>query len=173
MRNRRRSVTRSQAGNLMAEMPAGLYVLFFGIAMPMLIMATMATRAFLCYQATIDSCKQASRQSTFTLARNKALAVFAASSAAWTGISGTPTFAIIRKPLGAGPNKVYGAPLPTGDISSSSYVYLARVVVVGQIDPLFPIGYNYAGMSIPGLTTGYPLTMTYVFFFENPSGLST
>lgn len=162
---------RSQCGNLLAEMPAGLYLLFIGIGLPMLVMASMFTRSFLLYQATIDSCKKAARAATFTEAKTKALAAFNQNASAWSGVSGTPTFSVIVKPLTSGTPQIKTAPLPNGSIQISQNVYLARVVVQGQVEPLIRIGNTWQGMSIPGLTKPYPLEVAYVSYFENPSGL--
>jgi hypothetical protein len=163
---------RSTNGSLLAEMPAGLYLLFVGIALPMLVLATMFTRTFLLYQATIDSCKRSARAASFTEASIKASSVFATSSAAWSGLSGTPTFSVLVKPLNGGATQVKTSPLPAGSIKISENVYLARVVVQGQVEPLFPVGNSWQGMSIPGLTSAYPLDLNYVSYFENPSGLT-
>lgn len=173
MTNHRRSVTRrSTNGSLLAEMPAGLYLLFVGIALPMLVLASMFTRTFLLYQATIDSCKRAARASSYTDANTKATDVFNQNAAAWNGVSGTPTFSVLVKPLNGNPTQVKTAPLPAGSVKISENVYLARVVVNGQVEPLVPVGYTWQGMSIPGLTAAYPLTLNYVSYFENPSGLT-
>jgi hypothetical protein len=168
----RSAKSRSNNGNLLAEMPAGLYLLFIGIGLPMLVMASMFTRSFLLYQATIDSCKKASRAASFTEAKAKATAVFNENAAAWSGVSGTPDFAVLVKPLGAGASQVKTSPLPHDSIKVSENVYLARVVVQGQVEPLVRIGDTWQGMSIPGLTSPYPLEVNYVSYFENPSGLT-
>jgi len=169
---RRSKSKRSTSGSLLAEMPAGLYLLFVGIALPMLVMASMFTRTFLLYQATIDSCTKSARAASYTEAQAKATSVFNDNAAAWSGVSGTPTFAILVKPLNGGATQVKTAPLPDGSVQISQNVYLARVVVQGQVEPLVPIGNTWQGMSIPGLTKAYPLELNYVSYFENPSGLT-
>jgi len=168
---RKSAKRRATNGNLLAEMPAGLYLLFIGIGLPMLVMASMFTRSFLLYQATIDSCKKAARAASFTEAKTKATDVFNQNAAAWSGVSGTPTFSVLVKPIGPGSTEVKTAPLPNGSIQVSQKVYLARVVVAGQVEPLIRIGNTWQGMSIPGLTQPYPLEVNYVSYFENPSGL--
>jgi hypothetical protein len=173
MTNHRRSTSRrSTNGSLLAEMPAGLYLLFIGIALPCLVLASMFTRTFLLYQATIDSCKRSARSASFTEAKTKSQTVFTDNAAAWSGVSGTPSFSILVKPVNGSATQTYTAPLPANSIKISENVYLARVVVQGQIDPLFPIGNDWQGMQIPGLTKAYPLQLNYVSYFENPSGLT-
>lgn len=167
-----RTGSRSQKGSLLAEMPAGLYLLFIGIALPMLVMASMFTRSFLLYQATIDSCRKAARSPSFSEARTNATSEFNTNAAAWNGISGTPTFSVMVKPLSGAVTQVHTNPLPNGSVQISQNVYLARVVVEGQVEPLVRIGHHWQGMSIPGLTKPYPLTVAYVSYFENPSGLT-
>ncbi len=165
-------LARRTKGSFLAEMPAGLYLLFIGIGLPLIILASMFTRSFFLYQATIDSCMKAARAGSFTKAQTTVNTVFSNDAASWSGISGTPTFSILVKPIGAGATQVKTAPLPAGSVQVSQNVYLARVVVAGQVEPLVHIAGGWQGMSIPGLTQPYPLTVAYVSYFENPSGLT-
>ncbi len=164
--------TRRSNGSLLAEMPAGLYLLFIGIGLPLIILASMFTRSFFLYHAAIDSCMKAARARSFTQAQTTVNTVFNNDAATWNGISGTPTFSILVKPIGPGSTQVKTAPLAAGSVQVSQNVYLARVVVAGQVEPLLHIGGGWQGMSIPGLTQPYPLTVAYVSYFENPSGLT-
>src|SRR5271155_4426034 len=103
--------TRKSRGYSLAEMPAGLMLLFIGIAFPMIILASIAYRSFLVFFATRDCCMKAAKQSTFTNAQATATAVFNTDMAAWNGISGTEQTNIVTKPLGGGANTISGAPL--------------------------------------------------------------
>ena len=168
-----RDPRRSRRGSLLAEMPAGLYFLFIGIAFPMLIMCTIFLRVFLLYQTTVDSCKQASRSSTFTKAQTTATAVFNQGKNAWGGISGTPTLSIMIRNLTTNSTSVSTTKLASGSVDISKNLYLARVVVAGQVEPLVKFPGSWQGLSIPGLTAAIPLTMTHVQYFENPPGLES
>ena len=165
---------RKHSGTFLAELPAVLYLLFIGIAVPMLILGSMFGRAFLLYSATQDACIQAARSRSFTEAKTTMTSVFNNGVSSWTGLSGTPTFSVLVKPLTASASQVKTSPLPDGSIQISQNVYLARVVVDGQIDPLihFSGSGGWQGMKIPGLTEPYPLTMSHVSYFENPQGLT-
>ena len=162
---------RSQKGTLLV-LSAGLYLVFVGIGLPMLIMASLFTRTFFLYQATTDSCRKAACASTFSDAQKTATHDFNRKKAIWKGISGAPSFSVLVKPLGPGPIKVKAAPLPEGSVQKSENVYLARVIVNGQVEPLISLNAGWQGMNIPFLTQPYPLTFSHVARFENPSGLT-
>ena len=67
---------RKHSGTFLAELPAVLYLLFIGVAVPMLILGSMFGRAFLLYSATQDACIQAARSRSFTEAKTTMTSVF-------------------------------------------------------------------------------------------------
>lgn len=165
---------RKNRGAFLAELPAVLYLLFIGIAIPMLVIGSMFGRAFLLYAATQDACVQAARSKSFTEAKTTMNSVFNTGVNSWTGMSGTPEFSVLVKPLTSSGSQVKTTPLTNGSVQISQNVYLARVVVQGQIDPIVHMSGSsgWQGWQIPGLTQPYPLTMSHVSYFENPQGLT-
>ncbi len=161
-------------GTTIAEVPVGIYLLFFGIAIPLMILASVFIRVFLLYSTAQNSCTAAARSITFTDARTRAATEFNRNIQSWPGLTGTHVFTIQIRNLASGTTTVATAPLPRGSIRATENVYLARVVVTGQVEPLLRMEgiWPFNQYPIPGITAPYPLTTAYVSYFESPNGLT-
>ena len=156
----------------MAEVPAGMYFLFIGVGIPLVILASMFLRVFLLYQVAQNTCVAAARERTFTDAKNKAQTQFDRAIASWPGITGTHRFEILIRNLAQGRTTVSTTPLPAGSIRAAENAYIARVVVNGQLEPLIRFPGSWQGIPIPGLTSPYNMTASHISYFENSNGLT-
>jgi hypothetical protein len=162
-------------GSLLAEMPATMYLIFFGLLLPLIGIATIGYRISLAYFAVRDSCYKAAKSSTFSTAPSaatlNAAAAWTTDTAAWHGISGTETIFIVAQPIAGGTESVFSSKLTTAP-NTTTNMYFIRLIANCQIQPFFPTPKGWMGLAVPGLTTAYPLTMKYQYFVENTAGLT-
>jgi hypothetical protein len=163
-------IRRNTKGSLLAEYPAVLWMLFIGIAIPMILIASCGYRALLFYFAVRDSCYKAAKAPSFSQAQTSATTTFNTEVAAWNGISGTESIFIVTKPLNGNPPTISNTKLPANTVNTNLNIYFIREIGNGSIQPLVSGG-TYMGMTIPGLTGPFPLQIKYDTYVENPSGL--
>lgn len=138
----------------------------------MIVLSSITYRAMLLYFATRDSCIRAAKAPTFTDARARATLYFNRAVAGFSEISGTQNIVILIKPIPTGAPTQRSTPVPTGQINTTSNLYFIRETVTGRISPLVAMTGGFFGLSIPGLTTAFPINMRYDALVENPNGLT-
>ena len=171
-------------GTTIAELPLALWIIFVGIGFPLFILATITLRFALFYQAARESALQASQSQTFFLdpaAPSTALscvhqavqtATQVQNSFSGFTINSTNVY-IITTPVttsGAGTPVVTGPNTPLLVVDTDLNMYQIRVVVAGVVQPLVALPTPFFG-NIPGLTQGFPVTVSEERVFENPDGL--
>jgi len=125
------------------------------------------------YFAVRDSCYQAAKSQTFTLAQSNAAAAWTRDKNAWTGIDPTSSevIYIITQPINGGPEQKTATKLPTSPGPDPAVnAYFIRLIAQTSVEPFF-YG-KWQGFKIPGLTAPIPLQMTYQCFVENTAGLT-
>jgi hypothetical protein len=164
-----RAGSRKSRGYSFVETAFGLWLLFVGIAFPLIIMASITYRYVMFYFDCRNSCLKAAKAPSFTQAQATALSIFSQDQQAWNGVSGTETINILIKPLAGGAPTISTTPLASVDTNNN--VYFIQAVCDGQISPLVQFG-SWMGLNIPGLTGPYPVTVVVEFYAENPDGLT-
>lgn len=167
-----RSKRLGYAGYSLAELPAGMIFLFVGLVIPMIVLCSITYRASIFYFAVRDSCIRAAKAPTFSEARTRANASFTRAVAAFSEISGTQQIRIVVKPLNGDPATIVDGPIPRARLNANDNLYLIRETATGTVAPLVAMNGGFFGMSIPGLTGTYPLTLRYDALVENTDGLS-
>jgi hypothetical protein len=163
-------IRRNSKGSLLAEYPAVLWMLFIGIAIPMILIASCAYRGLLFYFAVRDSCYKAAKAPSFSQAQASATTTFNIEVAGWHGISGTETIFIMTKPLNGNPPTISSTKLPANTVNTNLNIYFIREIGNGSIQPLLSTG-AFMGLNIPGLSGPFPIQIKYDTYVENPSGL--
>ena len=158
-----------------------MYLIFVGLVIPLIGLATFAYRVSLCYFAARDACYKASVSSSFgTITSVPPGAVANAASAwntdvaAWHYISGSETIVIVRHPVSGAAETIYTTHLPAPPAPPPNLqtdMYFIRLTAACTIDPLIPVG-KWQGMVMPGLTSPFPLTLKYQTYLENPFGMT-
>ncbi|PWT94306.1 MAG: hypothetical protein C5B53_13495 [Candidatus Melainabacteria bacterium] len=166
----KKSIRRNH-GSALADAPGTIWALFIMLAFPAMCYASLFYRATFVYFATRDASYYAAKSATFTLAQTNANTRFTTDMNTFNGISGTYTLYIVAQPIAGGTPTYYTAPLAPGTLDTTNNVYFLKVVTASTIQPLFNMGPSWLGMSIPGLTGPYNLTVVSQFFSENPTGL--
>lgn len=162
---------RRDQGSALAEMPAALYLIFIGLAIPLIGLTLFGLRAALIYFSVRDTCYHAAKSSTFSNAKANAATTWAADSKLWGGVTGVETTYVVVHPLNNGPETIQATPLPPSPAPDPSTAnYFIRVVSTCSIQPFF--GGSWIGMDIPGLTVPYNMQISYQYYAENPSGLT-
>jgi hypothetical protein len=159
-------------GSALADAPGTIWVLFIILVFPAMCYASLFYRATFVYYATRDSAYYAAKSPTFTQASSNASTRFTTDMSAFNGISGTYTLYIVAQPIAGGSPTYYTAPIPQASFDPANNVYFLKVVTASTIQPLFSMGPDWLGMSIPGLTGPYNLTVVAQCFSENPTGLT-
>jgi len=166
---------RKNAGSVIAEAPAVLYVFFVLVVFPLIDLVTAFIRLTFIYTATHQSCIWAARARTFQTSINgdptaEALAQAGADTAigCFTGVTLSVTPQIIVTDISTLKQTVYTNPLPApADISKNTYQ--VQVIGVGNALPLFNIPLP---VSVPGLNAPLSMTLADRQYFENPIGLN-
>jgi hypothetical protein len=158
---------RKLSGQVIAETPLVLYVLFFLLAFPMIAMGSFLLRSVLFYFSVRESINRAGRAPTFTQAQSNAATVFANDT--WYATSGTEQIRIVIQNIANGGNTYSTTKLGYGTIDISKNMYLIQGIAQANITPLIPV--NLFGVNVPGLTGPYPLTITAQTYSEYPNGL--
>ncbi len=197
---KQRRLKSNMFGMTIAELPAGLWIIFVGIAMPLMCLVLTTVRFALFWEATREAAAAAcsaqayatstttsqpgvTQMSAITLAQNTAVNV----SSMMSGISINPDDVqcwIIITPLAnaaavgnPGNNNTSEASTTVGpntplntSVDTTANLYQLRVDVTGQIQPVCSLSNTFFG-NIPGLTQPFPVTISMTRVFENPQGL--
>ena len=166
-----RKLKRNSFGNTIAELPAVMFLLFIGLAIPMMCYASSLYRTVFFYFAVRDACNRAAKASTFTLAQTTASTIFASDVLAWHHVSGTQSIKIMIKPIPSGAPTFSSTALAPGTVNTNSNMYFIRETAAGSISPLFGPG-QWLGLNIPGFTGPMPLNIIVDAYVENPNGLT-
>jgi hypothetical protein len=166
-----RKLKRNGFGNTIAELPAVMFLLFIGLAIPMMCYASSVYRMLFFYFAVRDSCNRAAKASTFTLAKSTAATIFTTDTTAWHDVSGTQSIKIVIKPIPTGTATFSTTALAAGTVNTGSNMYFIRETAIGSVNPLFGPG-QWLGLSIPGFTGPLPLNIVVDAYVENPNGLT-
>jgi len=182
-------------GTTIAELPAGLWIIFMGICMPLLCLILTTVRFGLFWEAAREAADAACQaqsylatspssspgampqSSSIALAQNTAVNV----AALFPGVTINPDDVqcfIIVTPLAntgspnlsqastvIGPNTALTTPVDT-----SQNLYQERVDVSGQLAPMLSVPIVLFG-AIPGLNQPLPVKISMVRVFENPQGV--
>lgn len=171
MSYRNKDWTRKSHGSVIADTPGTIWALFIALVFPAMCYASLFYRATFVYFATRDAAYYAAKSSTFTNGQTNASTKFTTDMNTFSGISGTYTLYIVAQPIAGGAPTLYTSPLGTGGLDTQNNVYFLKVVTTSTIQPLFTMGPSWLGLSIPGLTGPYHLTVVAQCYSENPTGL--
>jgi hypothetical protein len=182
MRKWRTSKRSPRGGGVIAEFPAGIFLLFLGFFFPMLGLSTWAYRTLFVYYATRDACSVAAKSPSHALAVSNADRIWKRDLGTWTEVQEVPgggaghQVFIVERPInqsGTSTENVYSARLKSYDTTSN--VYLIRFVATTKIAPL--IGNlestgSWLNTKIPGFTAPFTLQTTHEEFVEDPDSLT-
>lgn len=163
---------RSRTANVIAEAPITLWFLFIGLALPLLILATLTYRIVMLDFAARDSCSRAARADSYSEAREIARNTFTGDLAAFTGVKASEAIYVIVKPLDGSPPHDEPEGLALGAVDTINNVYLIKTVAKAEIAPLFTMGSTWMGTKVPGLTSSFPLTVSAQSYVEDPDILT-
>jgi hypothetical protein len=163
--------TKRSNGSVIADTPGTIWALFIALVFPAMCYASLFYRATFVYFATRDASYYAAKSSTFTNAITNASTKFTTDMSAFNGVSGTYVLYIVAQPIAGGSPTFYTSPLGVGGLDTQNNVYFLKVVTSSTIQPLFSMGPSWLGMTIPGLTGPYQLTVVSQCYSENPTGL--
>jgi len=174
-------------GVTITELPAGLWIIFVGICMPLLCLVLTTLRYTLFWEAAREAADAASQAQSYnlsgmgsvSLAQNTAVNV----AALFSGVTINPDdvqcwiivtpFANLNTPGNSGPppSTVIGPNTAlTTPADTSKNLYQLRVDVSGQLQPMLYLPTSVFG-AIPGLNQPFPVKISMVRVFENPQGL--
>ena len=162
---------KGQQGYSLAELPAGMIFLFVGVAIPLIILASVTYRATLLYFAVRDSCIRAAKAPTWSEGVLRGTNAFNKTVSTFTEISGTPQIRILIKPINGSPSSTVSGPLARSSIDPSNNLYFITESVNGTVSPLIAMG-SYFGLQIPGLTAPFGLRLRFEALVENTDGLT-
>jgi hypothetical protein len=161
--------SRSVIASSIAEIPLALFLIFIGLMFPLIALSTITYQAIILQVAVRDSCRAASRSSTWTLAKVNSMAVFDRDIHAFHGIKAEATpVIVIRAPDNS--EKVTGDKLSLGSIEETEALYLVRISARAELTPIFAGG-NWQGLKIPGFTAPMILSASDQIVSENPESL--
>jgi len=180
-------INKRSCGTVLAEAPAAIWIVFVGIGFPLIILASLALRFGLFWEAAKQAAQVSCQAQTFqanpafpasALSAVQSAYVTANNSISAVGgcslnqvdvyIGSTPMTSLTTTWLNAGsPNQ----PISANLIDTDQNVYSIKVVLIGQVNPLITVNLPYFG-NIPGLTQPLPATVAEERVFENPAGLS-
>lgn len=167
--------SRSRRGSFIADAPMALWLLFIGLTLPFLNLASITMRYTFVLAAARDGAFAASRETTYTLADAALRAKVAQTAASFTGITINPaqvrtyvvTTNIATKVSTRQPARLGAAANPTANI------YSIEAEVPALIQPFINLN-GMGGMlpNVPGLTSPVATTCICREYFENPQGLN-
>lgn len=158
-------------GYSLAELPAGMIFLFVGVAIPLIILASVTYRATLLYFACRDSCIRAAKAPTWSEGVTRGTNAFNKTVSSFTEISGTPQIRILIKPINGSASSTVLGPLARNSIDTTNNLYFITESVNGTVSPLIAMG-SYFGLEIPGLTAPFGLRLRFEALVENTDGLT-
>ncbi|HEY9869580.1 MAG TPA: hypothetical protein V6D08_10480 [Candidatus Obscuribacterales bacterium] len=176
-------VGRRLCGNVTAELPVVLLVLFIFLAFPMLNLATSSVRAYFLRSAVLQAAHNAAKACTFATnvpaqegeppcssalsIANKTLDDFAGS---FKGVAITNReISIVVQNIASGSESSSTSPLSTVDPEKN--LYYLEVSVDGEAMPLIPMTGTMVPQ-VPGLTSAMKLKLSGREIFEQTEGLT-
>jgi hypothetical protein len=164
---------RRPKGTAVTELPVVLWILFVFLLFPLLIFASIGYRGSILYFAADSAVKKAAKSPTFTDANTRDAAVLSTTLGPFSGIAaGAPVLSVMVKPIAGGNPTIYPGKLAPGSVDTSKNLYFVMSKVDADLSPLVQFNGSWMGMSIPGLTGPFHLTINTQSYAENPSGLS-
>jgi hypothetical protein len=168
-----KAAKRRSCGTAMAELPVVIWILFVFLLCPLLILSSIGYRGSILYFAADSATKKAAKSPTFSDANIRDAAVLTTTLGPFTGIAaGAPLLSIMVKPIAGGTPTIYTSKLAPGSVDTSKNLYFVMSTVNADLAPLVQFSGGWMGMSIPGLTGPFHLTINTQSYAENPSGLS-
>ncbi len=177
-----KQIVRLGRASSVVELPVGICILFLFLLLPMIDLATIATRASFIHSACHDAAHGASRAKSYkingsggelsavNIARRNALLTKAHGLAGVNFADSDVHVFIIGTPIKLGKPPIRQEDkLDSSD--TKSYLYQVEVSISGTVDPLAMLSAQLFG-SVPGLTVPMPVQATYREFSEHPSGLT-
>jgi hypothetical protein len=184
----RYKVATRTVGTTLAELPLGLWVIFFGFCLPLLAMAITTVRFGLFWEAAREAADAACQaqyyadngtspgQGAVTVATNTASNV----AAMFSGVTvNTVNCYIVATPIVnlangnasviTGPSTISNPVCLSSPADLTKNIYQIRVDVIGQIQPIFSVA---GGLAIPGFTQPASVTVSQFRIYENGPGLS-
>jgi hypothetical protein len=180
---------RRSNGNTLSEFPVALWIVVVGLGFPLFILGSLGIRFGLFWEAAREAAQNACQAQTFYAPPDYGSgpiapsAVQAASNSASNVLNAFPGCCTLTQPpdvyVGSTPisststmwSGASNTPLSAGTVNTDANVYSIKVVLTGQVNPLFTINLPFFG-SIPGLTQGFPTSVVEERIFENPTGLT-
>ena len=181
-----------KCGTTLAELPVGLWIVFLGFCFPLFVLVSTVIRFALFWEAAreatdaacqaqyyIDPGNSSNGLGSVALATNTANNVAAmfpglivtsvncyivATSLTYTQAVGQPQGDMTQASVISPANQCLTSPA-----NPSQNIYQIKVVVSGNIQPLFSMP---GGLPIPGLNEPYPVTVSQLRMYENTPGLS-
>jgi hypothetical protein len=174
---------RRLCGNVTAELPVVLLVLFIFLAFPMLNLATSSVRAYFLRSAVLQAAHNAAKACTFATnvpaqegeppcaaavsIANKTLDDFAGS---FNGVSITDReISIVVQEISSGSESSSTSPLSSVDPEKN--LYYVEVSIDGEAMPLIPMTGTMVPQ-VPGLTSAMKLKLSGREIFEQTEGLT-
>ncbi|HEY9730557.1 MAG TPA: hypothetical protein V6C89_01510 [Drouetiella sp.] len=153
--------TRNSKGSQLAEFPAAIILLILGVALPMIIMASVFYKVYMFNCVIKNGAQIGSTMQDFTSATNAAKAYLASQSPAGVSFN-VPTVSLIQRTVSytsSGNTQTYPA-------------YFIQVTGTGSVPPLVRM-HDFFGMSVPGLTGPMSLSSTQAVYFENQTAAAS
>lgn len=179
--NRQKNTIRKNRGSFIAEAPFALWALFFLFTFPFLDMATILLRYTFFVSATRDGVHAASHAKTFVSGGTSAYPSATTAAPAAVNLTAssfreitisTVRTRILRTNIATQVVTIYGYNQAlTTPADDSTYLYEVETTVTGLINPLINMNIGILG-TIPGLTSGVPVTVSAREFCEFPQGLN-
>jgi len=170
---------RFQSASVAAELPIVLWLLFCGLMIPLVIMASFSIRYSFLVAASRDAAFAAARCRTFetNVSSTEQSATNTAKTVAQTtaqqfrevSVKSVNTNIIITKLSDGSVSKQSRALAQPAN--TSTYAYQVEVIVNGQTQPILILS-DLRFQNIPGLTAPIAVSVCSREFFENPQGLN-
>lgn len=151
---------RNRQGSQLAELPAAIMLLLTGIAIPLMIMASVFYKVYMFECVVKNSAIRGATQTDLAAATTTATNYCTTTRAGVT--VNPPTCSIVERTVNyttSAGNKTYKA-------------YFLQVSATGSVPPLVQMG-SYFGMLIPGLTGPMTISSTQAVYFENQQAVAT
>lgn len=171
----------------MVELPLALWIIIVCLALPLMMLATLAIRWGFFWNAARESAQNAAKCQTF-LADDPSAGLISSvntarfwatrSAQAFTGITlgpipgqGCQVFILMTDLTGTTSNRPADTPLGSA-ADPINNVYTIQVQLSGSFDPLLPMPGGIFGVGVPGLTAPAPVAVLSTAGAEVPQGLN-
>lgn len=157
----------------MADTPITLWLLFLGLTLPLMDLASITMRYTFLLAAARDGAFAGSREQTYTLADAALKAKVAATAANFTGITvNTVKTNVVTVNIGNKAVTRQSTKL-AAPANVAANLYQIECELTGTIQPFINMGGSAAVLpNVPGITAPVNTTVTCREYFENPQGLN-